>query len=122
MSPTYKKNGHIHNGKQNHQCQDCGRQFVDGFEQVLISDETRGLIERLLLERLTLRGICRAVGVGLKWLLGFIVTQFEALPDHLHVESIGKIKALFTPSLRPYASAAGGSSRHRETYEHAQNI
>lgn len=33
QSPKYKKNGHIQNGKQNHQCKDCGRQFVDGFEQ-----------------------------------------------------------------------------------------
>jgi insertion element IS1 protein InsB len=87
-SSKYKKNGHIHNGKQNHQCKDCGRQFVDSLEQDLVSDETRGLIERLLLERLSLRGICRAVGVGLKWLLGFIVNQFEALPDHLNVEPI----------------------------------
>ncbi len=87
-SPKYKKNGHIHNGKQNHQCKDCGRQFVDCFEQDLISDETQALIERLLLERLSLRGICRAVGVGLKWLLGFIVTCFEALPDHLNVQPI----------------------------------
>jgi hypothetical protein len=83
MSPRYKKNGHIHNGKQNHQCQDRGRQFVDCFEQYLVSDETRDLIERLLLERLSLRGICRAVGVGLKWLLGFMVTCSEDLPDHL---------------------------------------
>jgi insertion element IS1 protein InsB len=88
QSPTYKKNGHIHNGKQNHLCLDCGRQFVDCFEQYLVSDETRALIERLLLERLSLRGICRAVGVGLKWLLGFIVTCFEALPEHLNVQSI----------------------------------
>jgi len=88
QSPKYKKNGHIHNGKQNHQCKDCGRQFVDCFEQDLVSDETRSLIERLLLERLSLRGICRAVGVKLKWLLGFIVTQFEALPDHLNIEPI----------------------------------
>jgi hypothetical protein len=28
------------------------------------------------------------VGVGLKWLLGFLVTCFEALPDHLHVQSV----------------------------------
>jgi insertion element IS1 protein InsB len=42
----------------------------------------------LLVERLSLRGICRAVGVGLKWLLGFIVTCFEALPDHLNVQPI----------------------------------
>jgi transposase-like protein len=52
-SPKYKQNGHIHNGKQHHQCTACGRQFVDGFEQDLVSDETRGLIERLLLERLS---------------------------------------------------------------------
>ena len=63
--PNYKKNSHIHNGKQNHQGKDCGRWFVDCFEQYLVSDETRGLIERLLLERLSLREICRAVGVDL---------------------------------------------------------
>jgi insertion element IS1 protein InsB len=28
----YKKNGHIHHGKQNHHCHDCGRQFVQCFE------------------------------------------------------------------------------------------
>ena len=88
QSPKYKKNGHIHNGKQNHRCKDCGRQFVDCFEQHLVSDETRSLIERLLLERLSLRGICRAAGVKLKWLLGFIVNCFEALPDHLNVQPI----------------------------------
>ena len=57
-------------------------------EQYRISDETRALIERLLVERISLRGICRAVGVGLKWLLGFLVQCIEALPDHLHVEPV----------------------------------
>src|SRR4029453_10913737 len=61
-SPKYKKNGHIHNGKQNHHCHDCGRQFVQCYEQYLIADDKRGLIERLLLERISLCGICRAVG------------------------------------------------------------
>jgi insertion element IS1 protein InsB len=88
QSPKFKKNGHIHNGKQNHQCKDCGRQFVECFEQDRVSEETRVLVERLLLERLSLRGICRAVGVKLKWLLGFIVNCFEALPDHLNVQPI----------------------------------
>src|ERR671915_47218 len=87
-SSTYKKNGHIHNGKQNHQCKDCGRQFVDCFEQYLVSEDTRALIERLLVERISLRGICRAVGVKLKWLLGFLVQCFESLPDHLHVQPV----------------------------------
>ena len=88
QSPQHKKNGHIHNGKQNHQCHACGRQFVDGFEQDLISADTRALIEHLLVERISLRGICRAVGVHLKWLLGFLVQCFEALPDHLHVQPV----------------------------------
>jgi len=67
-SSKYKKNGHISNGKQNHHCHDCGRQFVQCLEQYLISDDRRALIERLLVERISLRGICRAVGVTLKWL------------------------------------------------------
>jgi insertion element IS1 protein InsB len=88
QSPKHKNNGHIHNGKQNYQCHDCGRQFVDGFEQALVSADTRALIERLLVERISLRGICRAVGVNLKWLLGFLVRCFEALPDHLHAQPV----------------------------------
>jgi IS1 family transposase len=59
-----------------------------GCEQYLIAEDKRGLIERLLLDRLSLRGICRAVGVTLKWLLGFLVQCFEALPDHLHVHPV----------------------------------
>ena len=88
QSPPYKKSGHIHNGQQHHLCHDCRCQLVACLEQYLVSDETRALIERLLLERLSLRGMCRAVGVGLKWLLGFIVTCFEALPDPLNVQTI----------------------------------
>ena len=30
-SSKYKKNGHIHNGKQHHHCHDCGRQCVQCF-------------------------------------------------------------------------------------------
>ena len=78
QSPKFKKNGHIHNGKQNHHCHDCGRQFGQCYEQYLIAEDKRHLIERLLLERFSLRGICRAVGVTLKWLLGFLVQCFEA--------------------------------------------
>ena len=87
-SPKCKKDGHIYNGKQNHHCHACGRQFVQCFEQYLIAQDQRALIERLLVERISLRGMCRAVGVTLKWLLGFLVQCFEALPDHLHVQPV----------------------------------
>jgi hypothetical protein len=41
-SAKYKKNGHIHNSKQNYHCHDCGRQFVQCCEQYLISEDKRG--------------------------------------------------------------------------------
>jgi transposase-like protein len=86
-SPQYKKNGRIHNGKQNHQCKACGRQFVECFAQYFVSDETRGLIERLLLERLSLRGMpCRRRGTQV--VVGFLVQCFVALPAHLHVQPL----------------------------------
>jgi insertion element IS1 protein InsB len=69
-------------------CHDCGRQFVRCCEQYLIAEAKRTLIERLLVERISLRGICRAVGVTLKWLSGFLVQCVEALPDHLHVQPV----------------------------------
>ena len=52
----------------------------------MITEEQRILIDRLLLERLSLRGICRAAGVGLRWLLQFRVARFQAAPEHLNVK------------------------------------
>jgi transposase-like protein len=88
-SPQFKKNGHIHSGKQNHQCKACGRQFVASAEDYIVSDEERTVVEHLLRERISLRGICRAVGVSLTWLLRFMVERFAACPDYLHVQLPG---------------------------------
>src|SRR5687767_9992907 len=74
------------NGKQNHQCKACGRQFVVRAERCAISEEQRALVERLLREKISLHGICRAVGVGLKWLMHFMVECFAACPDHLQAQ------------------------------------
>jgi insertion element IS1 protein InsB len=89
-STRYKKNGHTHHGKQNHQCKACERQFVATAEDRSIADEQRTLIEHLLRERISLRGICRAVGVSLTWLLHFMIECFATCPDHLHVELPGE--------------------------------
>lgn len=87
-STHYKKNGHIHNGKQNYQCKRCGREFVLNPEPVIISAEKRELIKKLLLERVSLRGICRAAGVSLKWLLEFVTETYDQLPDHLNIREV----------------------------------
>src|SRR5262245_31042786 len=83
-STRYKKNGHTRHGKQNHLCKNCERQFSAGADNLLISPERRAGIANLLRERLSLRGICRAVGVSLTWLLHFMVECFASCPDHLH--------------------------------------
>ena len=85
-SRHYKKDGRIHTGKQNHKCKACGRAFVLLPEHRVIPEEQRTLVERLLLERISLRGICRTVGVSLSWLLHFMVERFAAAPDPLYVQ------------------------------------
>jgi insertion element IS1 protein InsB len=85
-SEQFKKNGYIHNGKQNHQCQHCGRQFVLQPESRVIDEGQRSVVERLLLEKISLHGICRAVGVSIRWLLDCMVARFRAAPEDLHVQ------------------------------------
>src|SRR5262245_58691618 len=85
QSNQYKTNGHPRTDKQNRQCNACGRQFVASPEKRLMSDEQRTLIEHLLRERILWRGVCRAIGVSLSWLLHCMVECVAACPDHLHV-------------------------------------
>ena len=72
----YKRNGHTHTGKQNHQCKTCGRQFVLDATNHVITAEQRTLVERLLREKISLHGMCHAVGVSIQWLMGFMAARF----------------------------------------------
>src|SRR5262245_20223040 len=85
QSQQCKKNGHIHTGKQHYRCKACGRQFVVHAENRLIDEEQRTLVERLLWEKSSLHGMCRAVGGSIRWLMDFMVACFDAAPEHLHV-------------------------------------
>jgi hypothetical protein len=46
-SRWYKKNGHIHTGKQNHRCNVCGRAFVLTPENSLSTEEQRCSLQRV---------------------------------------------------------------------------
>ena len=87
-SSTIKKNGHIHNGKQNHRCLSCGRQFVLEPQNKIIDEKTRDLIRQALLERVSLEGICRIFSVSMPWLLKFIDEIIADLPDDLNATLI----------------------------------
>jgi len=56
----------MHTGEQKHHCKMCGRAFGLNPENAVITEEQGVLSERLLLERISVRGSCRAVGVGLQ--------------------------------------------------------
>src|ERR1044071_8558151 len=87
-SQRFKKNGHIHNGKQNHQCKTCSHQFVVDATNRVIDAEHRCVVERLLCEKISLHGICRALGVSIRWLMDFMVARFAAVPEHLYVQPL----------------------------------
>jgi transposase-like protein len=80
-----RKNGHTHYGKQNYLCVSCGRQFVAGGQDWFINAKERVLIEKLLLERLSLRGICRVMDVSISWLLAYLKEVHQALPSDLNI-------------------------------------
>jgi len=79
-----KRNGYTYYGKQNHQCLKCGRQFVK--RQAKVDAEKRKLLCRLLLERLSLRGVCRVLDLSLSWLVRFITELYGQVPLDLNFQ------------------------------------
>jgi transposase-like protein len=79
------KNGSIHNGKQKYQCKDCGRQFVENPQHRVISDETKSLIDKLLLEKLPLAGIARVTGVSERWLQIYVNELYQEVPRQAEI-------------------------------------
>ena len=79
------KNGHIHNGKQRFKCHHCGRQFIEQPTKKVINQATQELIDRLLLERLSLAGIARAAKVSEQWLQTYVNEQDAKVPRQVQV-------------------------------------
>jgi len=79
------KNGSIHNKKQKFMCKECGRQFVEEPENRIIPDETKELVDRLLLEKISLAGIARAAGVSERWLQDYVNRKYEEVPRKVTV-------------------------------------
>ncbi|AFY36527.1 Insertion element protein [[Leptolyngbya] sp. PCC 7376] len=87
QSTNVVKNGRIHNGKQNHRCRDCGRQFVENPQQKISSAETKQFIDKLLLEKILLAGIARVCNVSELWRQNYVNQKYEAIPKQVNVSS-----------------------------------
>lgn len=85
-SKRVTKNGHTRHEKQNHECQKCKKQFSENSKNKQITASEKEQIKKLLLERLSLRGICRVMSVSLRWLLSFITSIYKELPDDLNIK------------------------------------
>lgn len=68
-------------------CKACGRQFVENPTFRVISDETKALIDRLLLERISLAGIARAVQVSERWLQSYVNERYAEQPRQAQVSA-----------------------------------
>src|ERR671933_1554957 len=81
------KNGRTRSGKQNFKCRDCVRQFVMTPRHQPISLATKELIDRLLLEKISLAGIVRATGVSPRWLQYYVNKKLGAVKRQVEVKS-----------------------------------
>jgi transposase-like protein len=79
------KNGRIHHKKSKYQCQYCGRQFVENPTKKVISQETKDLIDKLLLEKIPLAGIAIVTGGAEPWLQKYVNTKYAEVPQQLEV-------------------------------------
>ena len=100
-----RKNGSIHNKKPKSECKDCGRQFADGPQNKPVSEETKRLTDKLLLERLSLAGICRAVGVSEKRLFEYIKKKYSKIGRKVKIKK--KKKGRHTIQIDELRSFAG---------------
>jgi insertion element IS1 protein InsB len=81
------KNGKIHNGKQNHKCRDCRRQFGQEPQNKIISQKTKNLIDKLLLEKIPLAGIARVTEVSEPWLQNYVNVKYESIPQQVQIRT-----------------------------------
>jgi transposase-like protein len=81
------KNGSNGTGKPKYACNACGRQFVDDPAWRVISDEIKGIIDRLLHKRISLAGIARAVQVSESWLQAYVNEKYRHVPREVRFRS-----------------------------------
>ena len=74
------KNGRTRHGKQNYKCRECRRQFVENPQWRPISDEIKGIVDRLLLEKISLAGIARALQISELWLQQYVNQKSKTMP------------------------------------------
>jgi insertion element IS1 protein InsB len=80
------KNGRIHNKKPTYKCLSCGRQFVENPTNKVMGSQTKDLMGRLLLGKISLAGIARSTGVSQKWLQDYVNNKYASIERTVKVK------------------------------------
>ena len=78
--------------KPKYKCLSCGRQFVENPTNKVISSQTKDLIERLLLEKISLAGIARTTDVSKKWLQDYVNNKYASIERLVKVKPKKKVR------------------------------
>lgn len=90
QSENIKKNGH-NKGKQNHQCKDCGRQFIDSYSPKGYPDDVKRHCLHLYVEGNGTRRIERLTGVCHNTVINWIKAAALSLPEQPDYDEIPEV-------------------------------
>lgn len=82
------KYGKTYYGKQKCKCHNCRRQFVVERRRRTLSFTDKELIKKMLLERISLEGICRVLGIAAYLLYNFMDELYRSVPNDLYVNKL----------------------------------
>ncbi|NHC37348.1 IS1/IS1595 family N-terminal zinc-binding domain-containing protein [Scytonema millei] len=88
QSEDVVKNDRTRHQKQNYKRRDCGRQFVKNPQWRMISEETKGIIDRLLLEKLSLAGIAPALQISELWVQQYVNQKYQQVTQKVQVRDM----------------------------------
>ena len=86
-SQEISRNGQTRHGKQNYKCRDCGRQFVIDPAWKAMTSAQYDLIERLLLERVSLAGIARVLQISEDTVQRYVNAKAAVVPQQVEVSA-----------------------------------
>jgi insertion element IS1 protein InsB len=86
-STNIVKNGKTYYGKSRGKCKVCGKQFVFERKNHSLTQEQKRGIELLLLERISLEGICRALEISPYHLYAYLDELYREVPENLYADS-----------------------------------
>jgi insertion element IS1 protein InsB len=84
------KNGSNAVGTPKFMYRSCGRPLVEPPKKGPLPQETKELIDKLLLERISLAGIARVTGVSERWLQDYVNDKYPHVPREVAVKKVQK--------------------------------